>query len=176
MIKPSQPIPQVNDNNPRAMPILLLQLLDQTLNDLIKYHGSSSSAYPGNEEDVSHLDDNMEIDDQNTKDGYSISQHHLHLLIKALGTKIENPSIDAVVPPKVDDLMLCTIKSKDDFDETDVDSYDDDYMSLFNDEEQHAKSSLNDLVLQQESDKLDVKDGILKQQPNADKGKTTVIQ
>ncbi|GJR37242.1 phospholipase-like protein [Tanacetum coccineum] len=137
---------------------------------------SSSFAHPGNDEDVSHLDDNMEIDGQNAKDGYSNSQHHLHLLIKALGTKIENPSIDAVVPPKVDDPMLHTIKPKDDFDEADVDSYDDDYMSLFNDEEQPAKSSLNDLELQQEPDKVDVKDGILEQQPNADKGKTTVIQ
>ncbi|GJV20120.1 phospholipase-like protein [Tanacetum coccineum] len=137
---------------------------------------SSSSAHPGNDEDVSHLDDNMEIDGQNAKDGYSNSQHHLHLLIKALGTKIENPSIDVVVPPKVDDPMLRTIKPKDDFDEADVDSYDDDYMSLFNDEEQPAKSSLNDLELQREPDIVDVKDGILEQQANADKGKTTVIQ
>ncbi|GJX17419.1 hypothetical protein Tco_0218251 [Tanacetum coccineum] len=136
---------------------------------------SSSSARPGNDEDVSHLDDNMEIDGQNAKDGYSNSQHHLHLLIKALGTKIENLSIDVVVPPKVDDPMLHIIKPKYDFDEADVDSYDDDYMSLFNDEEQPAKSSLNDLELQQEPDKVDVKDGILEQQPIADKGKTTVI-
>ncbi|GJW73266.1 hypothetical protein Tco_0132636 [Tanacetum coccineum] len=57
-----------------------------------------------------------------------------------------------------------------------VDSYDDDYMSMFNDEEQPAKSSLNDLELQQEPDIVDVKDGILEQQANADKGKTTVIQ
>ncbi|GKA45136.1 phospholipase-like protein [Tanacetum coccineum] len=110
------------------------------------------------------------------KDGYSNSQHHLNLLIKALGIKIENPSIDAVVPPKVYDPMLRTIKPKYDFDEADVDSYDDDYMLLFNDEEQPAKSSLNDLELQQEPDKVDIKDGILEQQPNADKGKTTVIQ
>nr|GFB02577.1 hypothetical protein [Tanacetum cinerariifolium]GFB93655.1 hypothetical protein [Tanacetum cinerariifolium] len=34
---------------------------------------SSSSAHPGNDEDVSHLDDNMEIDGQNAKDGYSNS-------------------------------------------------------------------------------------------------------
>ncbi|GKC25199.1 phospholipase-like protein, partial [Tanacetum coccineum] len=99
---------------------------------------SSSSAHPGNDEDVSHLDDNMEIDGQNAKDGYSNSQHHLHLLIKALGSKIENPMY-----------MMA------------VDSYDDDYMSLFNDEEQPGKSSLNDLELQQEPDKVDVKDGIL---------------
>ncbi|GKB49288.1 hypothetical protein Tco_0900041 [Tanacetum coccineum] len=139
---------------------------------------SSSSAHPGNDEDVSHLDDNMEIDGPNAKDRYSNSQHHLHLLIKALGTKIENPSIDSVVvvPPKVDDPMLRTIKPKDDFDEADVDSYDDDYMSLFNDEEQPAKSSLNDLELQQEPDIVDVKDGILEQQANADKGKPTIIQ
>ncbi|GJX68125.1 hypothetical protein Tco_0303852 [Tanacetum coccineum] len=139
---------------------------------------SSSSAHPGNDEDVSHLADNMEIDGPNAKDLYSNSQHHLHLLIKGLGTKIENPSIDSVlvVPPKVDDPMLRTIKPKDDFDEADVDSYDDDYMSMFNDEEQPAKSSLNDLELQQEPDIVDVKDGILEQQANADKGKTTVIQ
>ncbi|GJY84173.1 hypothetical protein Tco_0497549 [Tanacetum coccineum] len=49
-------------------------------------------------------------------------------------------------------------------------------MLLFNDEEQPAKSSLNDLEFQQEPDKVDVKDEILEQQPNADKGKTTVIQ
>nr|GEW07342.1 phospholipase-like protein [Tanacetum cinerariifolium] len=139
---------------------------------------SSFSAHPGNDEDVSHLDDNMEIDGPNAKDCYINSQHHLHLLIKASGTKIENPSIDSVVvvPPKVDDHMLHTIKPKYDFDEADVDSYDDDYMSLFNDEEQPAKSSLNDLELQQEPDIVDVKDGILKQQANADKEKTTVIQ
>nr|GEU64888.1 phospholipase-like protein [Tanacetum cinerariifolium] len=114
---------------------------------------SSSSAHPGNDEDVSHLDDNMEIN--------------------------ENLSIDSVVaiPLKVDDPMLHSIKPKDDFDEADVlDSYDDDYMSLFNDEEQPAKSSLNDLELQQEPDIVDVKDEILEQQANADKGKTTVIQ
>nr|GEV38448.1 phospholipase-like protein [Tanacetum cinerariifolium] len=143
-----------------------------------KAKASSSSTHPGNDEDVSHLDDNIEIDGPNAKDRYSNSQHHLHLLIKALGTKIENPSIDSVVvvPPKVDDPMLRTIKPKDNFDEADVDSYDDDYMSLFHDEEQHAKSSLNDLELQQEPDIVDVKDGILDQQANADKGKTVVIQ
>ncbi|GKF70424.1 hypothetical protein Tco_0203481, partial [Tanacetum coccineum] len=56
--------------------------------------------------------------------------------------------------------MLRTIKPKDDFDEAYVDSYDDDYMSLFNNEVQPAKSSLNDLELQREPDKVDVKDGI----------------
>nr|GEW70934.1 reverse transcriptase domain-containing protein [Tanacetum cinerariifolium] len=59
---------------------------------------------------------------------------------------------------------------------SEVDSYDDDYMSLFNDEEQPDKSSLNDLELQQEQDIVDVKDGISKQQANDDKGQTTVIQ
>nr|GEU46939.1 phospholipase-like protein [Tanacetum cinerariifolium] len=129
---------------------------------------SSSSAHPRNDENVSHLDDNIEIDYPNAKDRYSNSQHHLHLLIKALGTKIENSSIDSivVVPPKVDDPMLRTIKRKDDFDEADVDSYDDDYMSFFNDEEQPAKSSLNDLELQQEPDIVDVKYGILEQKAN----------
>nr|GFA33854.1 hypothetical protein [Tanacetum cinerariifolium] len=139
---------------------------------------SSSSAHPGNDKDVSRLDDNMEIDVPNAKDRYSNSQHHFHLLIKALGTKIENSSIDSVVVVtlKVDDPMLRTIKPKDDFDEANVDSYDDDYMSLFNDNEKPAKSSLNDMELQQEPDIVDVKDGILEQQANADKGKTTVIQ
>nr|GFB32323.1 hypothetical protein [Tanacetum cinerariifolium] len=124
---------------------------------------SSSSGHPRNDEDVSHLDDNMEIDGPNAKDRYSHSLHHFHLLIKALGIKIENMSIDSdvVVPPKVDDPMLRTIKPKDDFDEANVYSYDDDYMSLFNDEEQPAKSSLNNLELQQEPDIVDVKDGIL---------------
>nr|GEV53507.1 phospholipase-like protein [Tanacetum cinerariifolium]GEW53199.1 phospholipase-like protein [Tanacetum cinerariifolium] len=80
-----------------------------------KEKASSSSAHHGNDEDVSHLDDNIEIN--------------------------ENPSIDlvVVVPSKVDDPMLRTIKPKNDFDEADVDSYDDDYMSLFNDEEKPAK-------------------------------------
>nr|GEX74636.1 phospholipase-like protein [Tanacetum cinerariifolium] len=119
---------------------------------------SSSSAHRGNEEDMSYLADNMETDGPNAKDLYSNYQHHLHLLIKGLGTKIENPSIDSVlvVPPKVDDSMLRTIKPKDDFDEAEVGSYDDDYMSMFNDEEQPAKSSLNDLELQQEPDIVDI--------------------
>nr|GEV60179.1 hypothetical protein [Tanacetum cinerariifolium] len=43
---------------------------------------SSSSAHLGNDEDVSHLADNMQIDGPNAKDLYSYSQHHLHLLIK----------------------------------------------------------------------------------------------
>ena len=59
------------------------------MTDIIKWQASSSSAHPVNDEDVSHLDHNIEIDGQNAKDGYSNSQHHLHLLIKALGTKIE---------------------------------------------------------------------------------------
>ncbi|GJR77668.1 phospholipase-like protein [Tanacetum coccineum] len=140
---------------------------------------SSSFAHPVNDKDMSHLADNMEIDGPNANDLYSNSQHHFHLLIKGLGTKIENPSIDSVlvIPPKVDDHMLRTIKPKDDFDEADIlDSYDDDYMSMFNDEEQPAKSSLNDLELQQEPDIVDVKARILEQQANADKEKITVIQ
>nr|GEY00383.1 hypothetical protein [Tanacetum cinerariifolium] len=88
----------------------------------------------------------------------------------------DNMEIDGQNVKAVDDHMLRTIKPKDDFDEADVDSYDDDYMSLFNNEEQRAKSSLNNLELQQEPNKVDVKDGILEQQPNADKGKTTIIQ
>nr|GEY47808.1 hypothetical protein [Tanacetum cinerariifolium] len=132
---------------------------------------------PENDKDVSHLDDNMEIDGQNAKDGYSNSQHHWHLLIKALGSKLENPSIDSVVvvPPM---MILCYVPLNQKMTLMKlmyVDSYDDDYMSLFNDEEQPAKSSLNDLELQQEPDIVDAKDGILKQQENANKGKTTVI-
>ncbi|GJX46523.1 hypothetical protein Tco_0271713 [Tanacetum coccineum] len=88
-------------------------------NDSLNHNGgvsneakaSSSSAHPGNDEDMSHLDDNMEIDGQNAKDGY------------------------------IDDPMYVPFKPKV---TCDVDSYDDDYMSLFNDEEQPAKSSLND--------------------------------
>ncbi|GKF21171.1 hypothetical protein Tco_0069809, partial [Tanacetum coccineum] len=57
-----------------------------------------------------------------------------------------------------------------------VDSYDDDYMSMLNNEEQPTKSSLNDLELQQEPNIVDVQDWILEQQANADKGKTTIIQ
>nr|GEV61738.1 hypothetical protein [Tanacetum cinerariifolium] len=80
---------------------------------------SSSSAHLGNDEDVSHLADNMEINGPNAKDLYSNSQHHLYLIIKGLCTKIENLSIDSVlvVPLIVDDPMLRTIKPKDDFDE-----------------------------------------------------------
>nr|GEW47955.1 hypothetical protein [Tanacetum cinerariifolium] len=48
---------------------------------------SSSFSHPGNDEDASHLDDLMEIDGENANDGYSNSQHHLHLLIKALDSK-----------------------------------------------------------------------------------------
>ncbi|GJU80663.1 hypothetical protein Tco_1283028 [Tanacetum coccineum] len=94
--------------------------------------------------------------------GYSNSQPLLTSNHKALGT-IENLSIDSVVvvPPKVDDPMLHTIKPRYDFDEADVDSYDDDYMSLFNDEEQPAKSSLMIWMLQTRTDIVDVKDRII---------------
>ncbi|GJW73264.1 hypothetical protein Tco_0132634 [Tanacetum coccineum] len=47
---------------------------------------------PGNNEDVSHLADNMEIDGPNVKDLYSNSQHHLHLLIK--GSKIIHTNLN----------------------------------------------------------------------------------
>ncbi|GJS71443.1 hypothetical protein Tco_0704284 [Tanacetum coccineum] len=105
--------------------------------------------------------------------GYSNSQPLLTSNHKALGT-IENLSIDSVVvvPPKVDDPMLHTIKPRYDFDEADVDSYDDDYMSLFNDEEQPAKSSLMIWMLQTRTDIVDVKDRIIVQQAHADNGKT----
>nr|GEU72946.1 hypothetical protein [Tanacetum cinerariifolium]GEU96711.1 hypothetical protein [Tanacetum cinerariifolium] len=74
---------------------------------------SSSSSHPGNEKDASHLDDLMEIDGENIKDGYTNSQHHLHLLNKALESKTENPTLDVVVLPKDDDCILCTIKPND---------------------------------------------------------------
>ncbi|GJU76953.1 phospholipase-like protein [Tanacetum coccineum] len=89
-------------------------------------HPSSSSSHPGNDKDASHLDDLMEIDGENVKDGYTNSQDHLHLLIKALESKTENPTLD--------------------------------------------------VVLEQEPDKFAVKQGILEQQSNAPKGKTTVFE
>ncbi|GKC62744.1 hypothetical protein Tco_1095342, partial [Tanacetum coccineum] len=57
---------------------------------------SYSSSHLGNDEDASYLDDLMEIDGENANDGYSNSQHHLHLLIKALDSKTENLTIDVV--------------------------------------------------------------------------------
>nr|GEW35449.1 hypothetical protein [Tanacetum cinerariifolium] len=99
---------------------------------------ASTSSHPENDKDASHLDDLMEIDGENAKDGYSNSQHHLHILIKALDSKTENPIIDLVVPPKDDDRILHTIKPNDACDEVEV--------------------------------------WILEQLPNADKGKTTVLE
>nr|GEV41770.1 phospholipase-like protein [Tanacetum cinerariifolium] len=139
--------------------------------DFILYHPSSSSSHPGNDEDASHFDDLMEIDGENAKDGYSNSQHHLHLLIKALESKTENPIIDLVVPPKDDDRILRPVKPNDACDEVEVDNFDDDYMLMMNDEEKHVKSSLNDMKLEQEPDKISVKQGILDQPPTAEKGK-----
>nr|GEU75688.1 hypothetical protein [Tanacetum cinerariifolium] len=124
---------------------------------------SSSPSYPGNNEDTSHLDDLMETDEENANDGYSNSHHHLHLLIKALDSKTENPSIDVVVAPKDDDRLLRTIKPNDTCDEVEVDNFEDDYMLMLNDEEKHVKSSLNDMDLEQELDKIAVKQGILEQ-------------
>ncbi|GKA18579.1 phospholipase-like protein [Tanacetum coccineum] len=137
---------------------------------------SSFSSHPGNDKDASHLDDLMEIDGENVKDGYTNSQHHLHLLIKALESKTENPTLDVVVPPKDDDCILRTIKPKDAYDVVEVDKYEDDYMLMLNDKEKNVKSSLNDMELEQELDKIAVKQGILEQQPNAPKGKTTVLE
>ncbi|GKC65727.1 phospholipase-like protein, partial [Tanacetum coccineum] len=137
---------------------------------------SSSSSHPGNDKDASHLDDLMEIDGENVKDGYTNSQDHLHLLIKALESKTENPTLDVVVPPKDDDSILHTIKPNDAYDVVEVDTYDDDYMLMLNDEEKPVKSSLNDMELEQEPDKIAVKQGILEQQPNAPKVNTTVFE
>ncbi|GKB56058.1 hypothetical protein Tco_0912244 [Tanacetum coccineum] len=148
--------------------------LSQT-NDVIQQVPSSSSSHLGNDKDASHLDDLMEIDGENVKDGYTNYQHHLHLLIKALESKIENPTLDVVVPPKDDDCILRTIKPNDAYDVVEVDNYEDDYMLMLNDKEKLVKSSLNDMELEQEPDKIAVKQGILEQQPNAPKGKTTVL-
>nr|GEY62079.1 phospholipase-like protein [Tanacetum cinerariifolium] len=132
---------------------------------------SSFSSNPGNDKDASHLDDLMEIDGENVKDGFTNSQDHLHLHIKALESKTENPTLDLVVPPKDDDCILRTRKPNDAYDVVE-----DDYMLLLNDEERPVKSSLNDMELEQEPDKIDVKQGILEQQPNAPKGKTIVLE
>ncbi|GKD40410.1 phospholipase-like protein [Tanacetum coccineum] len=135
---------------------------------------SSSSSNTRNEKDASHLDDLMEIDGENLS--YTNSQDHLNLLIKALESKTENPTLDVVVPLKDDDCILRTRKPNDAYDVVEVDNYEDDYMLMLNDEEKHVKSSLNDMELEQEPDKIDVKQGILEQQPNAPKGKTTVFE
>ncbi|GJX33007.1 phospholipase-like protein [Tanacetum coccineum] len=135
---------------------------------------SSASSNPGNDKDASHLDDLMEIDGENVKDGYTNSQDHLHLLIKALESKIENPTLVVVVPPKDDDCILSTRTPNDAYDVVEVDNYKDDYMLMLNDEEKPVKSSLNDMELEQEPDKIDAKQEILEQPPNAPKGKTTV--
>ncbi|GJR82114.1 phospholipase-like protein [Tanacetum coccineum] len=137
---------------------------------------SSSSSNPGIDKDASHLDDFMEIDGENVKDGYTNSQDHLHLLIKVLESKTENPTLDVVVPPKDDDCILRTRKPNDAYDVVEVDNYEDDYMLILNDEEKPVKSTLNDMELKQEPDKINVKQGILEQQPNAPKGKTTVFK
>ncbi|GKB17426.1 hypothetical protein Tco_0851349 [Tanacetum coccineum] len=137
---------------------------------------SSSSSYLGNDKDASHLDDLMEIDGENVKDGYTNSQDHLHLLIKALESKTENPTLDVVVPPKDDDCILRTIKPNYAYDVVEVDNYDDDYMLMLNDEEKIVKSSLNDMELEQEPDKIAVKQEILEQQANAPKGNTTIFE
>nr|GEV31767.1 ulp1 protease family, C-terminal catalytic domain-containing protein [Tanacetum cinerariifolium] len=130
------------------------------LNVTIALEASSFSSNPGNDKDASHLDDLMEIDGENVKDGYTNSQDHLHLLIKALESKTENPTLDLVVPPKDDDCILRTRKPNDAYDVVE-----DDYMLLLTDEEKPVKSSLNDMELEQEPDKIDVKQGILEQQP-----------
>ncbi|GKC38417.1 hypothetical protein Tco_1050801, partial [Tanacetum coccineum] len=156
-------------------------------------HPSSSSSHPGNDEDASHLDDLMEIDVENANDDYSNSQHHLHLLIKALDSKTENPTIDVVVPPKDNDHILCTIKPNDACDEVKVDNFEDDdkYGYIKN----HKKTVKNGQARTRESEEYKKKPknqsrsqksqasvkeksimGILEQQPNAAKGKTIVLK
>nr|GEW79906.1 phospholipase-like protein [Tanacetum cinerariifolium] len=110
---------------------------------------SSSSYHPGNDEDESHSDDLMESDGKKAKDGYSNSQLHLHIRIKALDSKTENPTIDLVVPTKDDDRILRTIKPNDAYGKVE-----DDYMLMMNDEAKPVKSSLNDMELEQEPDKI----------------------
>ncbi|GJY63053.1 hypothetical protein Tco_0464513 [Tanacetum coccineum] len=65
----------------------------------------SSSSNLGNEKDVSHLDDLIEIDGENVKDGYN------------------------------DDCILRTRKPNDAYDVFEVDNYEDDYMFMLNNEE-----------------------------------------
>nr|GEU60341.1 phospholipase-like protein [Tanacetum cinerariifolium] len=117
-------------------------------------------------------------------DGVHLSQtndviqqaHHLHLLIKALESKIENHTLDAVVPPKDNDYILRTIRPNDAYDVVEVDNYEDDYMLMLNDEEKPVKSSLNDMELEQKPDKIAVKQESLEQLPNAPKGKIIVLE
>ncbi|GJU14465.1 phospholipase-like protein [Tanacetum coccineum] len=149
--------------------------LSQTNDVIQEAEPSSSSSHLGNDKDASHLDDLMEIDGENVKDGYTNSQDHLHLLIKALESKTENPTLDVVVPPKDDDSILHTIKPNDAYDVVEVDTYDDDYMLMLIDEEKPVKSCLNDMELEQESDKIDIKQGIL-EQLNAPKVNTTIFE
>nr|GEV31768.1 ulp1 protease family, C-terminal catalytic domain-containing protein [Tanacetum cinerariifolium] len=111
----------------------------------IEAKASSFSINPGNDKDASHLDDLIEIDGENVKDGYTNSQDHLHLLIKALESKTENHTLDLVVPPKDDDCILCTYKPNDAYDVVEVVNYEDGYMLLLNDEDKPVKSSLNDM-------------------------------
>ncbi|GKA19807.1 phospholipase-like protein [Tanacetum coccineum] len=139
----------MSSTSPQAINPAVADLFSLEFDALKKEHPSSSSSHPGNDKDASHLDDLMEIDGENVKGGYTNSQDHLHLLIKALESKTENPSLDVVVPPKVDDFNLRTIKPNDAYDVVE---------------------------LEQEPDKFAVKQGILEQQSNAPKGKTTVFE
>ncbi|GJZ34132.1 hypothetical protein Tco_0579568 [Tanacetum coccineum] len=75
-----------------------------------------------------------------------------------------------------DDCILRTRKPNDAYDVVEVDNYEDDYMLMLNDEEKPVKSSLNDMELEQEPNKINVKHGIFEQQPSAPKGKTTVFE
>ncbi|GJT23796.1 hypothetical protein Tco_0893733 [Tanacetum coccineum] len=102
---------------------------------------SSSFSHPENDEYASHLDDLMETDVEKANDDYN------------------------------DDRILCIIKPNDACDEVEVDNFEDNYMLMLNDEEKPVKSSLNDMELKQEPEKIAVKQGILEQQPNAAKGK-----
>nr|GEU34697.1 reverse transcriptase domain-containing protein [Tanacetum cinerariifolium] len=121
---------------------LNLSTMSSTSAQAINPIPSSSSSNLRNDKDASYLDDLMEIYGENV-----------------------------VVPLKNDDCILCTIKPNDASEVVEVDNNEDDYMLMLNDEEKPGKSSLNDMELEQEPDKIAVKQGILEQQPNAPKGK-----
>nr|GEV86191.1 phospholipase-like protein [Tanacetum cinerariifolium] len=67
------------------------QMLVEEGDDVLDFEGDGVHLSQTNDviqqEPSSHLDDLIEIDGENVKDGFTISQDHLHLLIKALESK-----------------------------------------------------------------------------------------
>ncbi|GJV19589.1 hypothetical protein Tco_1368609 [Tanacetum coccineum] len=126
---------------------------------------SSSCSHSVNEDIASHFDDRMENnaenDAKNPKDDYTHSQHHLDLLIKACAFKTEIPTIDVLVPPDGDDRLLHTMKPNDACDQVDVDHFEDDYMFMLNNEEQPVKTSLDDMELGYDVEKLEICNGVV---------------